>query len=229
MGNSGGDIPDRRTTGIVLAAGAGTRLGLGPKALLPYRGRPLVEVIAGTLLDGGCREVVVVVGAGAPDVAAIADLDRYRIAVNTDWRTGMGSSFLLAEREADPADHLLIALVDQPGLTRATVGRLLAFHRPGRITAAAYHRRQTSDGGRPATQEAGQEAGQQSGKQDNLIRGHPLLIDASLREAVSATVTGDAGARGFLQSHPELVDEVDCSDQSTGEDIDSPDQLRLLD
>jgi nicotine blue oxidoreductase len=43
-----------------------------------------------------------------------------------------------------------------------------------------------------------------------------------------ATVTGDAGARRFLQAHPELVDEVDCSDQSTGEDIDAPDQLGLL-
>lgn len=203
---------ERRATGVVLAAGAGTRLGLGPKALLPYRGRPLVEVIAGNLLDGGCREVVVVLGAGAPDVAAIAELDRYRIAVNPDWRSGMGTSFLMAERTADPADHLLIALVDQPGLTRATVGRLLAAHRPGRITAAAYRRREASDGGLPP----------------QLYRGHPLLIDVSLREAVSATVTGDAGARGFLQAHPDLVDEVDCSDQSTGEDVDTPDQLGLL-
>jgi nicotine blue oxidoreductase len=201
-----------RATGIVLAAGAGTRLGLGPKALLPYRGRPLVEVIAGNLLDGGCREVVVVLGSGAPDVAAIAELDRYRVAVNPEWRSGMGSSFLLAEQTAEPGDHLLVALVDQPGLTRTTVGRLLAAHRPGRITAAAYRRREASDGGLPP----------------KLHRGHPLLIDASLREAVGATVTGDAGARGFLRAHPDLVDEVDCSDQSTGEDIDTPDQLGLL-
>lgn len=213
MDNTGaGAAQERRATGIVLAAGAGTRLGLGPKALLPYHGRPLVEVIAGNLLDGGCREVVVVLGAGAPDVAAVAELDRYRIAVNEDWRTGMGSSFLLAEKEADPADHLLIALVDQPGLTRATVGRLLASHRPGRITAAAYRRKQAPDAGQPP----------------ELRRGHPLLIDAALRESVRATVTGDAGARGFLQSHPELVDEVDCSDQSTGEDVDTPEQLGLL-
>jgi nicotine blue oxidoreductase len=204
--------PERQATGIVLAAGAGTRLGLGPKALLPYRGRPLLEAIAGNLLDGGCREVVVVLGAGAPDVAAAAKLDRYRVIVNQDWRTGMGSSFLLGDMEADPGDHLLIALVDQPGLTPATVGRLLASHRPGRITAAAYRPRQAPDAGLPPA----------------LRRGHPLLIDASLRKAVSATVTGDAGARAFLGSHPELVDEVDCSDQSTGEDVDTQDQLGLL-
>lgn len=200
-----------RTTGVVLAAGAGTRLGLGPMALLPYRGRPLVEAIAGTLLDGGCREVVVVLGAGAAQVEAAARLDGCRVLTNPEWESGMGSSFLLGNQAADPADHLLIALVDQPGLTPESVHRLLSSHRPGRITAAAYRRRDSNDGGGTA-----------------LRRGHPLLIDASLREAVCATVTGDAGARGFLHSHPDLVDEVDCSDQSTGEDVDTPDQLGLL-
>src|SRR4051812_34054212 len=127
MGNTGADnAQERQATGIVLAAGAGTRLGLGPKALLPYRGRPLVEAIAARMLDGGCREVVVVLGAGAPDVAATAELDRYRVIVNQDWRTGMGGSFLLGHQAADPGDHLLVALVDQPGLTPATVQRLLA-------------------------------------------------------------------------------------------------------
>jgi nicotine blue oxidoreductase len=159
------------------------------------------------MLDGGCREVVVVLGARAADVSAIATLDRFRTVVNQGWQSGMGSSFLLGSSAADPADHLLVALVDQPGLRARTVGRLLASHRPGRITAAAY------DDGAPSGQ---------------LRRGHPLLIDVVLRTAVEATVTGDAGARLFLQAHPELVDEVDCSDLSTGEDIDTPEQLHLL-
>ncbi|MFF2348109.1 nicotine blue oxidoreductase [Pseudarthrobacter sp. NPDC058119] len=212
MGDSNGtSSAGMRTTGVVLAAGAGTRLGLGPKALLPYRGRPLVEAVATTLLAGGCREVVVVLGAGAAEVESAARLDGCRVLTNPEWESGMGSSFLLGARAADPADHLLVALVDQPGLTPATVQRLLAGHRPGRITAAAYRRRDSNDGDGTA-----------------LRRGHPMVIDASLREEVSATVTGDAGARGFLRSRPDLVDEVDCSDQSTGEDVDTPDQLGLL-
>ena len=190
------------TTGVVLAAGAGTRLGRGPKALLPYRGHPLVETVAGALLDGGCREVVVVLGAGAPDVAAATDLERYRTAVNLDWQTGMGSSLLLGNATADARDHLMVALVDQPGVTAATVRRLLAAHRPGRVTAAAY------DGG---------------------ARRHPLVIDSALRQAVADTVAGDAGARAFLRAHPDLVDEVDCSDLSSGLDVDAPEHLYLLD
>lgn len=204
-------LAGRGVTGVVLAAGAGTRLGLGPKALLPYRGRPLVEAIGQALLGGGCREVVVVLGAGASEVEAAANLDSFRVVTNARWESGMGSSFLLGDRAADPADHLLIALVDQPGLTSETVERLLARHQPGRVTSASYRRRDSTDGGEAA-----------------LRRGHPLLIDASLRESVSATITGDAGARGFLQSHPELIDDVDCSDQSMGEDVDTPDQLGLL-
>lgn len=206
-----GNADQIRTTGVVLAAGAGTRLGRGPKALLPYRGRPLVEAVAAALLDGGCREVVVVLGAGAQDVASIAELDRYRTVVNHEWQSGMGSSLLLGNASADPADHLMIALVDQPGLTMRTVGRLLAAHQPGRITAAAYN-----------------DDGASTVGSRRFRRGHPLVIDAGLRQAVAETVTGDAGARGFLQAHPELVDEVDCSDQSTGEDVDTPAQLHLL-
>jgi len=219
----------RGVTGVVLAAGAGTRLGLGPKALLPYRGRPLVESVANTLLDGGCREVVVVLGAGASEVQSIASLDRFRVVKNPEWQTGMGSSFILGNQAADPGSHLLIALVDQPGLTRETVARLLARHRTGRITAAAY-RRAFAEGGLPDHHGRKDNAGHgdNRGQSGQLRRGHPLLIDASLREAVCATVTGDAGARGFLRSHPNLVDEVDCSDQSTGEDVDTPDQLGLL-
>ena len=118
----------------------------------------------------------------------------------------MGSSFRAGVAAATPADHVLIALVDQPGLTNETVARLLASHRPGRVTAAAYR-----------------------GPEGKLLRGHPLLLDSSLRAEAAETATGDAGARFFLRAHPGLIDLVDCSDLSGGEDLDSPEQLHLLD
>jgi nicotine blue oxidoreductase len=194
------------TTAVLLAAGAGTRLGLGPKALLRFRGRTLVEVLADVLLAGGCREVVAVLGADAATVRAATDLSRQRVIANPDWETGMGGSFRLGVAAAPPEDHVLVALVDQPGLTPETVARLLASHRPGRVTAAAYR-----------------------GPEGKLRRGHPLLLDVSLRPEAAAAATGDAGARQFLQAHPDLVDLVDCSDLSGGEDLDTPDQLHLLD
>ncbi|MDR7084973.1 nicotine blue oxidoreductase [Arthrobacter ginsengisoli] len=194
------------TTAVLLAAGAGTRLGLGPKALLRFRGRTLVEVLADVLFAGGCREVVAVLGADAAGVRAATDLSRHRVIDNPDWVSGMGSSFRRGVAAAAPEDDVLIALVDQPLLTPAAVARLLASHRPGRVTAAAYR-----------------------GPDGTLQRGHPLLLDSTLRVEAAETATGDAGARFFLHAHPELIDLVDCSDLSRGEDLDSPDQLHLLD
>ncbi|MCO4276831.1 nucleotidyltransferase family protein [Pseudarthrobacter sp. HLT3-5] len=200
------DLDKQRTTAVLLAAGAGTRLGLGPKALLRFQGRTLVEVLADVLLDGGCWEVVTVLGADAGTVRAATDLSRHRVIDNPDWASGMGSSFRAGVAAAAPEDHVLIALVDQPGLTTETVARLLASHRPGRVTAAAYR-----------------------GPEGKLRRGHPLLLDSSLRAEAAEMATGDAGARYFLQAHPELIDLIDCSDLSGGEDLDSPEQLHLLD
>lgn len=199
------------TTAVLLAAGAGTRLGRGPKALLPFQGRTLVEVLADVLLDGGCREVVIVLGAAADSVRAGTDLGRHTVVENPGWVGGMGSSFRQGLSSARAGDRVLVALVDQPGLTPETVTRLLRAHRPGRVTAAAYR----------------DEAGK-------LRRGHPLLLDSSLRAEAAESAAGDAGARYFLQAHPELIDLVDCTNpsggnQSGGEDIDTPDQLHLLD
>lgn len=196
-----------RVTGVLLAAGAGTRLGRGPKALLPYRGRTLVETAAETLLAGGCQEVVVVLGADAQAVSAGANLEPYRIVVNPGWSSGMGSSYLAGDAAAHANSHILVALVDQPGLTASIVSRLLVSHRPGRITSAAY----------PAMD-----------SRRVLLRGHPMVIDAGLRPAVANTVSGDAGARVFLRQKPWLIDLIDCSDESTGEDVDTIEQMHRL-
>ncbi len=115
------DFPAPATTAVLLAAGAGTRLGRGPKALLPFRGRTLVEVLADVLSDGGCREVVVVLGAGAQAVRASTDLHRHAVVENPAWPSGMGSSLRLGLASARPGNHVLVALVDQPGLTPETV------------------------------------------------------------------------------------------------------------
>ncbi|WP_082579647.1 hypothetical protein [Arthrobacter sp. Soil736] len=36
----------------------------------------------------------------------------------------------------------------------------------------------------------------------------------------AAAASGDAGARPFLRSHPELIDPVDCTHLSDGADVD---------
>ena len=213
------------TTAVLLAAGAGTRLGRGPKALLPYRGRPLIEHQIRVLLAGGCTKVVTVLGAGSAEVLATARLQDVEPVVNPQWELGMGSSYrcgVLTALAREPGAAVLVALVDQPGLTPAVVSRVLEAGRPGRMAAAAYR-----------------------GPDGRLRRGHPVLFDASLAELsvgpdAGASAAGqrgegdpvidpDAGARVFLGAHPELLDVIDCSDLADGRDVDSEDDLALLD
>ncbi len=74
---------------------------------------------------------------------------------------------------------MLVALVDQPGVGAAVIELLLGARRPGRVTAAGYR-----------------------GSDRDLRRGHPLVIDASLKRAAAVSASGDAGARDFLRAHP---------------------------
>ncbi len=196
--------------GLVLAAGAGTRLGLGAKALLPFRGRPLIEHILAQLRGGGCTEVTLVLGAQAEQVRAQARLDGTATVLNPDWESGLGSSFRTGV-DAALAGHpdaraLLVALADQPGLSAAVVARLIGRHQPGRITAAGYRRADS-----PA-----------------LRRGHPLIFPPALAAAAAGTADADAGARAYLQANPALIDVIDCSDLADGRDIDTPADLPLL-
>ena len=200
------DIGTAPTTGVLLAAGAGTRLGRGPKALLPFRGRTLVEVLADTLFDGGCREVVVVLGAEAGHIRNNTDLGTHMVVENENWAKGMAGSFRAGIDAAAPGNSIMVALVDQPGLTPTAVSRLLGSHHPGRVTAAAY------------PDASGQ-----------LKRRHPVFFDVGLRDPAAAAASGDTGARSYLKAHPGLVDLVDCSDLCSGEDLDTKDQLHLLD
>ncbi len=229
-------VPDSRgadvtgtTTAVLLAAGAGTRLGRGPKALLPFRGRPLIEHQIRVLRDGGCDSVLAVLGAGSTDVLAAARLQGATVVRNPHWQEGMGSSYRCGVAAAleRHAGAVLVALVDQPGLTPAVVARLLAAATTGRITAAGYRDEKTG----------------------TLRRGHPVLFDAPLAACsleplggarggeahgngatdTPGTGAADAGARAFLAAHPDLVDVIDCSDLADGRDVDTESDLVLLD
>ena len=127
-------------TGIVLAAGAGRRLGR-PKADLDFGGQRLVDRAVGTLRAGGCGQVLAVL---RPGQAAAADA---RTVVNPEPDRGMGSSLrcALAELAADPQSQacvvLLADLVDvRPEEVTAVIGR----HRAGAEIVAARRAGQRS-------------------------------------------------------------------------------------
>ncbi|MGW7662883.1 nucleotidyltransferase family protein [Streptomyces sp. NPDC054756] len=189
--------------GLLLAAGGGRRLGGRPKALLPYRGRLLVEHAAGVLRAGGCARVHVVLGARAADVRRRAGLDGCVLVDNPDWAEGMGSSLRagLDSLAAADARAALVLLVDQPGIGPEAVARVLAAYRDeSSLVSAAY------DG----------------------VRGHPVLFGAAHWTGVSAAATGDRGARAYLEEHAGSVTLVECGDVAEPYDIDTEADLAHL-
>ena len=75
------------TTGLLLAAGAGRRMGR-PKALVDTW---LVDAVT-TLREGGCARVTVVLGAGAEEARPLLEGYDVDVVVAEDWDEGMGAS-----------------------------------------------------------------------------------------------------------------------------------------
>ncbi|MFE9116123.1 NTP transferase domain-containing protein [Streptomyces sp. NPDC007172] len=200
-----------QATGLLLAAGGGRRLGGRPKALLPHRGRPLVENAVRVLREGGCRTVYVVLGAAAEEVRVRADLAGCVLIDNPDWSEGMGSSLragleALGKAEAEGgqdggARAALVSLVDQPGIGAEAVARVLAAHRSGDSLAAASY----------------------DGK-----RGHPVLFGRERWADIAASATGDRGARAYLKAHEAEIELVECGDVAEPYDIDTEADLSRL-
>lgn len=169
---------------------------------MPFRGQLLVERGFALLRDGGCRPVVIVLGAEAEAVRRRARLPGAEIAVNTDWASGMASSVRVGlSALAGRCDAAIIALADQPLVGTAAVERLIAAHASGaRAVVATY-------GGRPR---------------------NPVLLHTSVwGEALSRT-HGDVGVRALLRARPDAVCHVECDDTGSPADVDTPEDLAAL-
>ncbi|MGW8062450.1 nucleotidyltransferase family protein [Streptomyces ziwulingensis] len=192
-----------QVVGLLLAAGGGRRLGGRPKALLHHRGRPLAEHAVAALRAAGCARVHVVLGAGAGDVRARVALDGCVLVDNPGWEQGMGSSLGagLGSLAGTGARAALVSLVDQPGIGAEAMARVRAGYRDeNSLVSAAY-------------------AG---------VRGHPVLLGAAHWAGITATATGDRGARAYLREREAEIALVECGDVALPYDIDTEADLRHL-
>ncbi|WCB94615.1 Nicotine blue oxidoreductase [Baekduia alba] len=187
-------------TGVVLAAGAGSRFGGDlPKPLVPFRGRPLVTWPLAALREGGVEDVVVVLGARADAVAAGADLGGAAVAVCPAWEEGLSASLrcgVEAAVERD-AEAVVVVLGDQPLLRGAAVAAVVQARAPAEALAV-----RATYGGVP---------------------GHPSVIESALFTAV-AELRGDTGARELLRG----AAYVRCDGLGSPADADTPEALARL-
>jgi CTP:molybdopterin cytidylyltransferase MocA len=192
--------------GLLLAAGAGRRMG-APKALLhDGDGAPRLARTVDGLVEAGCASVVVVLGAGADEARALLEGREVRVVEAADWAEGMGASLrsglraLGEETSADDVVAALVTLVDLPDVGPPVMRRVLDVWqtggaRPDALVRATY-------GGHP---------------------GHPVLLGRGHWGPLVASLAGDTGAQPYLRSRS--VREVSCEDLATGRDVDRPGDL----
>jgi CTP:molybdopterin cytidylyltransferase MocA len=241
--------------GLVLAAGAGRRMG-GPKALLrrhPHE-RTLVERAVSLLHAGGCAGITVVVGAAAAEVTAIVTALGRDVDVVTcpDWDEGMGASLragltALARSTHEGegcVDAVLVTLVDLPDLTPEVVARVLDV--PAQVDNT--HSSHVDPTGRTHDTTSAHTPANET-QHDDPAR-HALDLgatsDPELRQALRRA------AYGGVPGHPALIGRdhweqviasasgdhgarhyfrttehelVECGDLATGLDADTPDEL----
>ena len=181
-------------SGIVLAAGASTRLGR-PKQLLPFGDRCLLQRVIDEAAHSRLHEIVVVLGHRAAEIRRALRLPgRARIVVNSDHVAGQGASLAAGLCAADArATAAAVLLGDQPGVSAALIDRVVEAFLAGHTPAA-----------RPVYVGT-----------DRRVPGHPVLLARRVWPEVVPRVVhpgaqpgASEGARSALAAHPEWLLEV---------------------
>ena len=187
-------------TALLLAAGAGRRFG-APKLLQDLHGKPLVRWSAEALHVAGIDEIIVVV---PPDYEALREalqgVDAYFV-VNPHPGLGLASSLAcgVAAASADTR-AVVVALGDEPTITRDAVKRVLDRYRAGhsQIVAPTY----------------------------TGVHGHPVVFDRAVFDELR-TFSGDHGARAVIDRDPSRVAYVEMGEPPPL-DVDTPADLARL-
>jgi CTP:molybdopterin cytidylyltransferase MocA len=193
-----------------------------PKALARADdGTPWLELACRALRDGGCEDVVVVLGARADEAHELVPAAATAV-VAADWASGISASLRagLAAAESVPADGAtasarsadgasgadvaVVSLVDLPGLRADAVRRVLAVS--GEPDAARHALARAVYGGEP---------------------GHPVLVGRAHWRPLADAVRGDTGAGPYLRAHVAVA--VDCTDLGGGDDVDRAGPARFPD
>ncbi|HEX6587821.1 MAG TPA: nucleotidyltransferase family protein [Longimicrobiales bacterium] len=199
MPNAHAKQPTAALDGIVLAAGRSSRMGT-PKAALDAGGATFVVRAVDALRDGGCRDVLVVIGPDEGGAGSAAAQAGAHVVVNTAPDSEQIDSLRLGLRNLNPGALGAVVLpVDHPMVSSATVRAVVdAWERTRAPIVRASHR------GEP---------------------GHPTIFAVTVFDDLLRGELPD-GARTVVAAHQaELVD-VPVDDEGVTTDIDTPDDYR---
>jgi molybdenum cofactor cytidylyltransferase len=187
---------------LLLAAGESRRMGQ-PKPLLPWGDKTLIEHQIQIRLQSK-QVVIVLLGCHAEKILPVIEKLPVTPLINKEWPNGMGNSIafgikMLAQKHPD-SEGVLISLVDQPLVTAAHFEKIYSSFQVGNKQIIVS---QSAAG----------------------WRGVPALFDACYFEDLKK-LSGEAGARTLIQSHPNEVKGISCGHLLA--DIDTPEAYREL-
>jgi len=186
-------------TGILLAAGAGTRFG-GRKLLHPLPDGVPVGLASLRNLISAVTHVIVVVRPGDDDLRALLESEGALVIECQDAERGMGHSLAAGVAESSAAEGWVIALGDMPRIRPATIKQVVhALEQGAGIVVPVF-------------------AGE---------RGHPVAFDRRFRAELLG-LTGDAGARTIVHAHSSEVCRLEVDDPAVVQDVDTVEDARRL-
>lgn len=199
---AGGGLYQRLVVGaVLLAAGAGSRLGHRPKALLELGGVPLIRRQLIALSGAGVDELVVVLGHHAQLIEPVVRDFPVTIVHNPVPDDGQPSSVRVGlQALAGRLDAVIVALADQPMLNAQDFTALIgAFKKRGSASMVVPR-----VAGEP---------------------GNPVMFEAAVRDEWLAGDI-DAACRRWRETHPERVHWFDTDNRRYRIDIDTPEDLQ---
>ncbi len=176
----------KHIAGIVLAAGASSRMGQD-KALLRWGDKTFLEHLLAALKASSVDPVRVVLGANAEEVQENTSFGAGEVVVNPDWQKGMLSS-LIVGLDNLPADveAAVVCLVDHPCVSSTLIRALREnFRAGGKLIAIPTYQ------GR---------------------RGHPVLFSATLFDELRAAPL-EVGARHVVRRHADDILELPTEEE----------------
>ena len=185
-------------TGLVLAAGASTRMGR-PKQLLPAGGRPLLHRVLEQALQSHLDSVFLILGFMAEEIKeSLGPLHAHpklRIFENRRYTEGISSSIITGlAGVGSSCDHVMIILGDMPFITAPLINLLLDHYLASGLPLGAV-------GGEKR-------------------RGHPVIIHRRFFHELRG-LKGDVGARDLFSRYREQVCLVEPVENYSDMDIDT--------
>lgn len=183
-------------TGIVLAAGASTRMGEENKLLLPFQDKTVLGSVVEAICASPVDDVIVVTGHQDRQIRDILAHQRVRIAYNPEFAEGIATSIrrgILAGTQ--DTDGFVLCLGDMPFITDLTIRRLcevFIHEQQPSIVVATFRGR----------------------------RSHPVVFHREFRTTLMQ-MHGDGGVQPILEEKANAVVEVEVRDERVLADIDT--------